>query len=57
MKKILVTGGQGFIGHNVVKRLEKENTVVSYDSQTDYGFVPEDELEYLISERSNTEEL
>lgn len=52
MKKILVTGGQGFIGHNVVKRLEKENTVVSYDSQTDYGFIPEDELEYLISERT-----
>ena len=52
MKKILVTGGQGFIGHNVVKRLEAGNTVVSYDNQTDYGFVPEDELEYLISERS-----
>lgn len=52
MKKILVTGGQGFIGHNVVKRLEKTNFVVSYDSQTDYGFVPEDELEYLIAARS-----
>jgi nucleoside-diphosphate-sugar epimerase len=51
MKNILVTGGLGFIGHNVVQMLERDNNVTIFDSETTYGFVPADELSYLISER------
>lgn len=50
--KILVTGGLGLIGHNVVHRLENlghEITIV--DIQTDYGIIPHDELYYLLTER------
>ena len=50
--KILVTGGLGFIGHNVVALLEaKEHQVVITDTQTNYGIIPQDELDYLIAER------
>ena len=50
--KILVTGGLGFIGHNVVAQLEQQgHTCVITDTQTTYGIVPQDELDYLISER------
>jgi nucleoside-diphosphate-sugar epimerase len=50
--KILVTGGLGFIGHNVVAKLEaKEHNVVIVDTQTNYGIIPQDELDYLIAER------
>jgi nucleoside-diphosphate-sugar epimerase len=52
MAKILVTGGLGFIGHNVVALLESQgHTVVITDTQTNYGIVPQDELTYLITER------
>ena len=50
--KILVTGAAGFIGHNVVRFLEQQgHEVFGIDSRTDYGFVPEAELDYLIKER------
>jgi len=50
--KFLVTGGMGLIGHNVVQRLEaKEHEVVIVDIMTNYGIVPQDELEYLLDER------
>ena len=50
--KILVTGGLGLIGHNVVHRLEKlEHDVVIVDNQTTYGIIPSAELDYLIAER------
>lgn len=50
--KILVTGGLGLIGHNVVQRLEKlGHEVVIVDTQTNYGIIPEDEMKYLVSER------
>lgn len=53
MSKFLVTGGLGLIGHNVVERLEaKEHEVVIVDIMTNYGIVPQDELEYLLAERS-----
>jgi nucleoside-diphosphate-sugar epimerase len=53
MSKILVTGGMGLIGHNVVQRLEdKEHEVVIVDIMTNYGIIPQDELEYLLDERS-----
>jgi UDP-glucose 4-epimerase len=50
--KILVTGGLGLIGHNVTAKLEaKEHEVVIVDTQTNYGIIPQDELDYLIAER------
>jgi nucleoside-diphosphate-sugar epimerase len=42
----------GLIGHNVVERLEaKEHEVVIVDIMTNYGIIPQDELEYLLDER------
>lgn len=50
---ILVTGGLGLIGHNVVKRLQSQGHIVSIvDNKTNYGIIPQDQLDYLISERS-----
>jgi nucleoside-diphosphate-sugar epimerase len=52
MAKILVTGGLGFIGHNVVAELERQgHTCVITDTQTTYGIVPQSELDYLMAER------
>ena len=51
--KILVTGGMGLIGHNVVNKLQgKGHDVNIIDNCTNYGIIPEDELEYLMSERN-----
>jgi len=50
--KILVTGGLGLIGHNVVQRLEsQQHQVIITDTRTNYGIVPQAELDYLMSER------
>mgnify|MGYP003353303433 CR=1 FL=1 len=52
MAKILVTGGLGFIGHNVVALLESQgHDVVIIDNQTTYGIVDRRELDLLIQER------
>lgn len=51
--KILVTGGMGLIGHNVVNRLQGMGHDVNIvDICTNYGIIPEDELEYLMTERN-----
>jgi UDP-glucose 4-epimerase len=49
---ILVTGGLGLIGHNVVQRLQDQGHKVSImDTQTNYGIIPQTEIDYLIEER------
>ena len=51
-KRILVTGGLGFIGHTVVAQLQKQNHRVEVlDVLTTYGLLDKDELEYLYNER------
>jgi nucleoside-diphosphate-sugar epimerase len=50
--KILVTGGLGFIGHNVVAELEAQgHACIITDTRTTYGIVPQAELDYLMTER------
>lgn len=50
---ILVTGGLGLIGHNVVvKLLEQQHNVVVVDNKTCYGVIPKDEIVYLMGERT-----
>jgi len=50
--KILVTGGLGLIGHNVVQRLVAEqHEVFIIDNSTNYGIVPISELAHLMEQR------
>ena len=50
--KILVTGGLGFIGHNVVRILESfRHECAIIDNKTNYGILPQAELDYLMLER------
>ena len=50
--RILVTGGMGFIGHNIVEKLISQgHTVRVIDNKTDYGIIPFDELNYVMIER------
>lgn len=49
---ILITGGAGFIGHNVVRILESQgHTCTVIDNFTNYDFIPLDEMEYLSQHR------
>ncbi len=49
---VLVTGGLGLIGHNIVQKLKQlGHNVVVYDNCTNYGIIPQTEIDYLISER------
>lgn len=42
----------GLIGHNIVKKLEDQgHTVVVYDVMTNYGIIPQEELNHLMIER------
>ena len=41
--KVLVTGGLGFIGHNVVVKLINDGCDIAIvDTKTDYGIIPKD---------------
>jgi len=54
MTKILVTGGYGLIGHNVIKRLRDlghHTTIV--DTKTTYGIIPQSEIDYLMHQRAD----
>jgi nucleoside-diphosphate-sugar epimerase len=49
---ILVTGGLGLIGHNVVQRLQDQGHIVSImDTKTNYGIIPQNEIDYLMYNR------
>lgn len=50
--KIFITGAAGFIGHNVVRFFEQQGIeCFGIDNRTTYGFVPQNELDYLLQER------
>jgi UDP-glucose 4-epimerase len=50
---ILVTGGLGLIGHNVVRRLQAQGHTVSIiDTKTNYDIIPQEEITHLIAQRS-----
>jgi nucleoside-diphosphate-sugar epimerase len=50
--KFLVTGGLGFIGHNVVRVLESfRHDCAIIDNKTTYGIIPQAELDALMLER------
>ena len=52
--KILVTGGLGFIGHHVVQKLERlGHSVIIVDNKTNYGVVPQEEIDFLIQQRKS----
>ena len=51
--KILVTGGMGLIGHNVVyKLLQLGHEPIIVDNKTTYGILDRHEVNYLMDERS-----
>lgn len=49
--RILITGGLGLIGHNVVKRLKDNHEILIVDTMTNYGIIPEDQMTYLFDQR------
>ena len=49
---ILVTGGLGLIGHNVVNLLQAQgHQVCVIDNHTTYGIIPQEEINCLMTER------
>lgn len=51
-RTILVTGGLGFIGHNIVCRLQQQgHDVIVTDICTNYGIVPQSEIDYITAQR------
>ena len=50
--KILISGGLGFIGHEVVRCLSKDHDVYVMDSMTNYDFIPLDQMMSLFRQRN-----
>jgi nucleoside-diphosphate-sugar epimerase len=49
---ILVTGGMGLIGHNVIERLQNQaHRLCIIDSHTNYGIIPMAQLDHLMARR------
>ena len=56
--KFLITGGAGFIGHNVSRMLsEQGHECIVVDSLTTYNFIPKEELQYLVDARMKEERI
>ena len=51
MRKILVTGGKGFIGSNIVERLCNDHQVTVFDNSDGYGILDKEELNKLYKWR------
>ena len=51
--RILITGGAGFIGHNVTRMLEQQgHECLVVDTNTNYGFIPLKEMKFLNKARA-----
>lgn len=51
MKKILVTGGKGFIGSKIVEQLSQDNKIIVVDNRDTYGLMKPEELKQLMDWR------
>ena len=51
--KILISGGLGFIGHEVVKLLSQDHNVMVVDSMTNYDFIPLNQMMSLFQVRQS----
>jgi len=51
MRKILVTGGKGFIGSKIVERLCNDHQVTVFDNSDSYGILDKEELKNLYKWR------
>jgi len=51
MKKILVTGGKGFIGSKIVEELSQDNKVIVVDNRDTYGLMNDQQLKNLMNWR------
>ena len=51
--KILISGGLGFIGHEVVKLLSQDHDVMVVDNMTNYDFIPLDQMMKLFQMRQS----
>ena len=51
MRKILVTGGKGFIGSKIVERLCNDHQVTVFDNSDGYGILDKEELKNLYKWR------
>ena len=51
--KILISGGLGFIGHEVVKLLSPDHSIMVIDSMTNYDFIPLNQMMSLFQVRQS----